>query len=717
MSHLFKFDYYKQTALLILCGLLPFSCYAQQRTKSDVINIAQEFAKSNAFSTGMIDLKLQLLSSSISLNDNLQKGKEAYYILASPSNEAGFVIVSGDKRMPAVLAYSDENSFNFDSIPANVRYWLDTYVEAFLSLDNSGNSGHNQPLNINPKGVNPLIENNKWGQSDPFNRLCPSVGRDKCVTGCVATAMAQVMKYYSYPSVGNGSISYTSATNKIHVRHDFNSIQFKWDEMLDDYNGMFNSEQANAVAELMYSCGVSVKMDYGTSEQGGSGAYQNDLVTAFVDNFGYDQDAAFMARSYCSIEDWHNLLVRELNEGRPVNYGGQSIRDGGHSFVFDGYRTSEGNIYPDYHVNWGWKGACNGYYQIADLHPVENGQHATSGGFNSSQQMTIGIKPDDGIDDESLFLCTPNLHVSTSTAKAGSSIQVYTASCVNFSYKNFSGTLHVALIPSDGGDEIVLGESKVRALSFMQEQNNVSIDIVLPSDLADGHYTVQLRSKQSRKETYNQVLSKKYPEIIISDNGSDNPVVANEAMLGCSELELVSTSNPSLLSLNVYELQNLQEEPFIGDLRMILSDKQGKQLCVFGDSIQPGELGMFEIQTPPFKIQGELEGNWPDGEYKIYLGARLINTSNYVYVAYYDIAQSETNYQELCLHAKIENGNLLIDGKTFYISPTYVRNVRKEQKNNALLIRVDGMMIPNRAKQDLYLFKKSDGTVIKLMSK
>lgn len=717
MNHQFIFDYYKQTALLILCGLLPFSCLAQLRTKSDAVNIAQEFVKSNAFNTGMTDIKIQQLSSTISLNENIQKGKEAYYIFSSPSNETGFVIVSGDKRMPAVLAYSDENSFSFDDIPANVRYWLDTYVEAFLSLDNSENSGHNQLLNINSNGVNPLIENNKWGQSDPFNRLCPSVGREKCVTGCVATAMAQVMKYYSYPSVGYGSISYTSETNKIHVRHDFNSVQFKWDEMLDDYNGMFNSEQANAVAELMYSCGVSVKMDYGTSEQGGSGAYQNDLVTAFVDNFGYDQNAAFMARSYCSNEDWHNLLIRELNEGRPVNYGGQSIRDGGHSFVFDGYRTSEGNIYPDYHVNWGWKGACNGYYQIADLHPVENGQHATTGGFNSSQQMTIGIKPDDAVDDGTYYLCTPNLHVSTSMAKAGSTIQVYTASCVNFSYKNFSGTLHVALIPSDGSEEIILGESKVRALSFMQEKNNVSIDVVLPSNLADGNYTIQLRSKQSRKETYNQVFSKKYPEIIISDNGSNNPVLTNEAMLGCSELELVSASNPSLLCLNVYELQNLQEEPFIGDLRMILSDKRGKQLCVFGDSIQPGELGMFEIQTPPLKIQGELEGNWPDGEYKIYLGARLINTSNYVYVSYYDIAQSEMNYQELCFNAKIENGNLLIDDKTFYISPTSVRNIKKEHQNNALLIRVDGMMIPNLVKRGLYLFRKPDGSTTKFISR
>lgn len=717
MNYQIRLGFYKQTALLLLCGLLPFLCSAQQRSKSDAMNIVDKFVNSNKFRIDKSDLTLQNFSSFISPDINLHDGKEAYYIFSAPSKDAGFIIVSGDERMPDVLAYSDENNFDANNIPPNVRYWLDCYAETYLSLEKTDCSDYGQTLYANPDGVAPLIEKNKWGQSDPFNRLCPSVGRERCVTGCVATAMSQVMKYHCYPSVGKGSVNYTTETNNIHVQYQFNTIKFKWDDMLDDYREVFSSAQAEAVAELMYSCGVSVKMDYGTSTQGGSGAYQNDLITAFVDNFSYDKDAAFMARSYCSVEDWHRLLIKELDEGRPVNYGGQSVRDGGHSFVFDGYRVIEGNKYPDYHVNWGWNGSCNGYYQIADLHPEEDGQHATMGGFNSSQQMTIGIKPDDGFDDGSYYLCTPNLYASSSTVKAGSTIQIYTASCANFSYKEFSGTLHVALIPLDGSDEIILGENKVRALSYMQEQNNVSIEITLPTNLPDGQYTIQLRSKQSRSNDYYQVYSKKYPEINISESGSVNPSITEYAMLGSSEIELGKASDPSLISLNIYELQNLLESPFIGDLKMILADKQGKQLCSFGDSIQPGELSMYEIQEYPLKIQGKLIGNWPDGDYKIYVGARLINTTSYVYVSYYDIAQPDMNYQELCLNAKIENGKIIINGRSFTISPTTIDNIQSTPTNNRTLWHIDGRRVVDSSKSGLDIVKKSDGTVIKFISK
>lgn len=705
----------QQTALLTLCGLLPFVCLAQQRSTSDAISIANEFTKSRV-EENFTDLKLLLSSSSATLSEKIKKGKEAYYIFSSLSNNPGFVIVSGDERMPAILAYSDENDFDINNIPPNVRYWLDCYAETFLSLDSINSVNGRQTLTTNYNGVAPLIENNKWGQSDPYNRLCPTVGREKCVTGCVATAMAQVMKYHNYPSVGKGEVNYTTQTNNIHVLHDFNSIQFKWDNMLDDYSGKFTSTESEAVAELMYSCGASVQMDYCTSAQGGSAAYQKDLVTAFVDNFYYDQDAAFMARNYCSVEDWHNLLIKELEEGRLVNYGGQSARDGGHSFVLDGYRFSEGNKYPDYHVNWGWKGNCNGYYQIADLHPVEDGQHATMSGFNSSQQMTIGIKPEDGIDDGMYYLCTPNLYVSSSMIKAGSTIQVYTASCENYSYKDFGGTLHVALIPSDGSEEIILGEEKIRNLVYMQRINNVSIEITLPANLAEGQYTIQLRSKHSKQDKLCQVFSKKYPEISISNNGSQNPVTTNKAMLGSSELEIEKTPDSSFISLNIYELQNLLESPFIGDLRMILADKQGKQLCAFGDSIQPGELSMNEIVEDPLKITGQLNGNWPNGDYKIYVGARLINTSDYVYVSYYDIVQPDMNSQELYLNAKIKDGSLIIGNMTF---TTLSTSIKKEvyTHDNTIMIGFDGKQNPEPAKNGIYIIKASDGSFRKVVSR
>ena len=704
MNILFRNDLYKQAAMLMLCGLLPYFCLAQPRSRSEAEKVMNNFISKNIAGLKMADLKLSLTSSQILPGRGLRLGKEAYYIYSSAKGNTGFVIVS------------EENNFNTDSIPPNVRYWLECYAESFQEVSDNGDCMPMRLTSVNADGIDPLLGDNQWDQDDPYNRLCPSVRNEKCLTGCVATAMSQVMFYHKYPVVGKGYINYRTESNGIQIKHDLGSVYFKWDDMLNDYKREYSSAQADAIAELMFACGITVHMDYGTIAQKGSGAYQSDLIPAFIENFGYDNDAAFITRGYCSTEDWHRILINELNEGRPINYGGQSTRDGGHSFVLDGYRVNEGNKYPDYHVNWGWNGSCNGYYQIADLHPKENGQHATMGGFNNSQQMTIGIKPDDGFDDGTYYLCTPNLYASMSAVKAGSTIQIYTASCANFSYKEFNGTLHVALIPSDGSDEVILGEYKVRALSYMQEQNNVSIEITLPTTLSDGQYTVQLRSRQSRSTDYNQVFSKKYPEINISENGSVKPNIIEDAMLGSSEIELGKTSTPSLICLNIYELQNLLESPFIGDLKMILADKYGNQICSFGDSIQPGELSMYEIQEDPLKIQGKLIGNWPDGDYKIYVGARLINTTSYVYISYYDIAQPDMNYQELCLNAKIENGNIIINGRTFIISPTAICNTQSAPAQNSFLWRIDGKRIVDSSKFGIYIIKKSDGTVIKFMS-
>lgn len=674
-------SFFKQATMLMLCGLLPCFCMAQQRSKGEAEKVACDFVSKNAKLSSKADFKLSLTSSLISSNEGICSDKEAYYIFSNTSNNAGFIIVSGDERMPTVLAYSEENNFDVNNIPPNVRYWLDCYTESFLNLGNNVETAHVSLASANEDGVAPLLGNNSWDQGNPYNLLCPSVKSEKCVTGCVATAMAQVMNYYKHPIVGKGYVIYRTETNGIQLQNNLNAVCFKWEDMLDDYNKEYSPVQADAVAELMYACGTSVHMDYCTSSQGGSGAYQKDLIPAFVDNFDYDRDAAFMVRSYCSVEDWHRILINELNEGRPVNYAGQSIRDGGHSFVFDGYKVCKDNKYPDYHVNWGWGGSCNGYYQIANLHPVENELHATMGGFNSSQQIAIGIKPNDDIDNGALYLCTPNLYSSSTSVKPGNTIQIYSASLNNFSYKGFSGTLHVALISQEDGKELILGEGRVRTLGYLEEQSNINIEITLPLDLSNGKYTIQLRSKQATSKEYNQVYSSKYPELTISTTNNNNSVTASEVLLGCSELEIVKTTDPTVISLTLYELQNLLYSPFIGDLRMVLADNSGKQLAVFGDSIQPGELGGFEIQEEPLKIEGRLVGNWENGNYRLYVGARLINTSNYTYVSYYDITQPDKANQELFLDVQIQDGVLLINGHTYEILPTLVKSTSQSIHN------------------------------------
>lgn len=710
MNVIFRNDFFKQATMLMLCGLLPYFCVAQTRSKSDVVSIAHDFASKNPKLHGTTELKLNVASSQISSNEGLCSDKEAYYIFSDVSKSGGFVIVSGDERMPAVLAYSDENSFDVDNIPPNVQYWLDCYAESYMQLDTNDGSSNVSLTYVNEDGVAPLLGNNSWNQSNPYNLLCPSVKGEKCVTGCVATAMAQVMNYYKYPAVGKGYISYRTETNGIQLQNNLSTVYFKWEDMLDDYSMNHSSAQANAVAELMYACGTSVHMDYCTSSQGGSGAYQSDLIPAFIDNFDYDHDAAFMLRSYCSAEDWHRILINELNEGHPINYGGQSIRDGGHSFVVDGYKVSNDKKYPDYHVNWGWGGSCNGYYQIAALNPSENGLAATMSGFNSNQQITIGVKPDDGVDNDIFFFCTSNLHTSSVSAKPGATIQVYSASMNNLSYKDFSGTLHVALISQNDGSEIILGESNVRTLAYLQKKDNISIEITLPSDIAEEKYIVQLRAKQTGSKKYNQIYSSSYPELTVSVNGKNDPIIVKETLLGSSELELVKTSNPTEISLNLYELQNLQEAPFIGDLRMVLADDMGNQLAVFGDSVHVGELSMYEIQDRPQKMRGNLSGDWGNGDYRIYVGARAINTTDYVYVSYYDIARPNMANQELFLDAQIKDNILSINGHSYKIITTSVNSATMNESQEINIYDLNGSQLkgynPKTLRKGIYIIRQ-----------
>lgn len=706
----------KQTAMLLLCGLLPCFCWAQHRSITDAESIVEKFVLTHPKISKGNNIKYHPLSKDKSLETNQEH--QPYYIFSDDAERTGFVIISGDERMPEILAYSEDNSFNVDNIPPNVQYWLDCYAEAFSRLSPAASTNRQSVSLSTAHEVQPLLEGNSWGQGDPYNRLCPSYNNERCVTGCVATAMAQVMAHYRYPAIGKGSVDYRTLTNNIHVTRDFSKDEFLWGDMLENYKTHFTEIQAKAVSELMFSCGASVKMDYGTSSQGGSGAYQTSLVTAYINNFSYDRDMACLFRNHCSTEDWHAILMHELDEGRPVNYAGQSLRDGGHSFVLDGYKTSTNSNYPDYHVNWGWNGTCNGYYQIANLAPAEDGQQHTADGFNSSQQMVVGTMPEDGIDNHFRFLCTSNLHTSSSKVKNGSTIQVYTASLVNSSYKETNGTIAVTLTNSEDTTETIIADTYLKSLGYQQEQRNYSLNITIPSNIKEGQYQVELRYHHTGTNDYQKVFSQQYPVITISDSGEDNPTDDYYAYLGCSDFELASTTGDSIICIKLYELQNLIEDPFIGDIRMILANNQGKALTVFGDSIQPDEMGMHEIVEEPLSIQGCLTGDWENGKYRIYIGARKINQQSYTNISFYDITIPQGEYKDFYFEADIVDGKMMIDGKTFPIIPSIIQDTSYHLTNTAnnVIYSLTGTR-QSSLRRGINIIRGKDGRMCKIFKK
>lgn len=298
---------------------------------------------------------------------------------------SGFVIVSADDRAREVLGYADAGSFDPENLPENLAAWLDTYRDALDNLPEQVRTKAAAESAL-PASVEPLLGGIAYGQTAPFNSLCPKYNLfSRCVTGCAATSMAQVMRYYRYPKQGIGSCSYTTNTLKLAVEADFGATTYDWGHMLERYEtGAYTAEESAAVATLMFHCGAAMRMDYNRV----SGATDFNMLSAFVNTFNYDGTTIRLCyRDYYDTPAWEELLRTELSQGRPVVYNGQSS-GGGHSFVCDGY-DADGF----FHINWGWNGQSDGYFALSVLQPETEGVGGGAGGYNYGQSALVGIQP------------------------------------------------------------------------------------------------------------------------------------------------------------------------------------------------------------------------------------------------------------------------------------------------------------------------------------
>lgn len=335
----------------------------------------------------------------------------AYYVF--PNGEGkGFTVVSGDDRLPEVVGYSDKGTYDEENLPSNYVGFMKAYEEMVGQLDNGDSrasasiaeakalrsSGYQQPT------VAPLLGSIQWNQMTPYNNMCPKYnGSDRSVTGCVATAMAQVMMYYQYPTTLQADIpAYVSHTKHLSIPQINKGESYDWDNMLPQYASYeplnYTDAQAAAVAKLLYHCGVACEMDYGPS----SGANVTPAILSTY--FGYDSDLMQdLNRDVFTLAEWSQIMDKELSAKRPILYSGQSS-DGGHEFVCDG---SDGNGL--YHINWGWGGYQDGYFDVTILNPDKGGAGSGSApdGYNQYCSMIVGIAPDNGKVDEPLVEVAP----------------------------------------------------------------------------------------------------------------------------------------------------------------------------------------------------------------------------------------------------------------------------------------------------------------------
>ena len=271
-----------------------------------------------------------------------------YYVF-NATDGSTFVIVAGDDRAMPVLAYGD-GAIDMDDIPCNMQWMLDHYKEQMDWLLAHPEAEVRLPA---PKAVviAPLLPCN-WYQTEPYNWLCPVNKGKHCVTGCVATAMAQVMYYWKYPDNLPDLIGYTTYSLGI-VMPDIPPVTLDWDNMLDSYAMSYTQEQGDAVATLMRYCGQASYMDYTPT---GSGAICDDQVVA-MRMFGYNPATLLLHRERYSYEEWDAMMLADLEAHCPILYAGNTP-ESGHAFVIDGYKNNR------YHINWGWAGSSNGYFAI-----------------------------------------------------------------------------------------------------------------------------------------------------------------------------------------------------------------------------------------------------------------------------------------------------------------------------------------------------------------
>lgn len=321
------------------------------------------------------------------------KGTSAVYVFNQPDNN-GYLLLSADDVAIPLLGYADKGEFDPANIAPAMQWWLDEYSRQIEYATANGikastaKSPRRQAAEASRVEIAPMLKTD-WDQGEPYNNQCPTDATVRTYTGCVATAMAQVMKYWEYPERGEGTITYTASSLSKKLTLNLSKTAFDWDNMLDIYlPGKYNSTQSDAVAYLMKACGYAVKMDYGTDS---SGALAMNICQGLTKYFKYDGNASYELRMMYSSDEWADMIYDNLKNVGPILYGGGSYIGGGHSFVCDGYKDGL------FHFNWGWTGMSNGYYSLEALNPSALGAGGgAGGGYNFTQDAVLGIQPPTG---------------------------------------------------------------------------------------------------------------------------------------------------------------------------------------------------------------------------------------------------------------------------------------------------------------------------------
>ncbi len=584
---------------------------AGQIDEQQALDIARQFSVENLGTS----IKTSVSKMTVAYTAKSENRQANLLYVVERGSGSGFVVVAGDDAIGnPVLGYSDRGEFDYENAPDNLKWWLGEYGRLIDYVATNGIVSVAEVPTFD-RTTEPLIKT-KWNQYEPYNELCPKINGERTVTGCVATATAQLMKYYEWPASGTGSKSYV--WNGETLSSDFGAHTYQWGLMDDVYDGT-NSDAANeAVAQLMYDCGIAAEMNYDLAINGGSGASYFTSAKGLIDYFGYSKAMLIKQRDYYTYGEWVTMVKDEIDAERPVYYSAQST-GGGHAFILDGY-NSDGY----FHVNWGWGGISDGYFSIVALDPDNQGAGAGSdSGFRYEQSAFFDCVPSKGTEDYvPLFYMNDfslsqingdNLEkVDKIETSKGNIVYFYLDRVGNNGMSYFSGYLGVA-ITDDSGNVVSLYDGNAEIDSYYYYQYYY-LDMPIPTDLGDGHYRAYPVCYENRGDEPIKInayaFNSQYIDITVS---GDDVVLTNQekTMSHVTFDKFIFTQNEDFnngqYSYLEFEVTNGGEEYYNGQVGLVLLDNDTYSVAypttvyVSYVSVAPGTSQTVTVATP---VQG-----------------------------------------------------------------------------------------------------------------
>ena len=609
----------KRIFILIITCLMAVSASAQKVDVTTALKVAENFYAGQNRQKAAPQLELYVVQQA----EGMQKSAEqpvSYYIFND--GVQGFVMVAGDYRISPILGYSTTNSFDTTGMPDNLRWWLQMYREEiaqYISETETSAADElweayrdgNTFVTMGTTAVAPLVKT-KWNQGWPYNNLCPydSKAKHRCPSGCVATAMAQVLKFWNYPQKGVGSHSFKHDKYG-NLSANFGSTTYDWTHMNNTYPSGSDTVSRMAVATLMYHCGVSVDMEYDTN---GSGAvvYMPDRYvqyygfydarTALKNYFDCDTVLGYYRSDYNNLTSWTNLLKGELDAGRPILYAGTG-NAGGHAFVCDGYDANG-----KFHINWGWGGTSDGYFGISALNPSALGTGGGAGGFNTNQQALF-VRPGTKETEHYDLRLYKQLTISRDTVPLNSPFSI-TALIANFGDSSYAGAYAMGVYKSDGS-----------FVGYMDTKNNRTLEngyydsIVFSttgmSALSDGIYYAKAFYKKGEgwKEINGGNYTNKLTFFVGTGASMEYDLRLYSALNASSEPVPVGNAFYIYSSIGNYDVKD-----FNGTIAVNIYNEDGTQMGIYGQT-KIGETLQAGKYVPNFKCNFNADHGLPAGTY------------------------------------------------------------------------------------------------------